>query len=96
MSSELVYLRDLDGSGSMHVCAATDAGAVPYVPETTLTARLSDKDAEIARLRGELEFISNLEGEINPSNYDHDDACNLNRSFCEAITVAAAALEPKP
>lgn len=46
---------------------------------------------EVKRLREALEFISNLEGEINPSNYDHDDACNLNRSFCEAITTAAAA-----
>lgn len=26
-----VWLRDLDGTGSMHVCAAGDPGAVPYV-----------------------------------------------------------------
>jgi len=39
-----------------------------------------------------LEEISDLHGEINPSNYDHDDACELNRQFCYAITTAAAAL----
>lgn len=27
-----VYLRDLDGTGSMHVCAKGDPGAVEYVP----------------------------------------------------------------
>jgi hypothetical protein len=39
-----------------------------------------------------LEEIANLHGEINPSNYDHDGACELNRQFCYAITLAAAAL----
>jgi hypothetical protein len=60
---------------------------------------LEDAQATIARLTAErrelveaLRFISDLEGEINPSNYDHDDACNLNRAFCEAITTAADAL----
>ncbi len=28
---DVVYLRDLDGSGSMHVCAKGDPGALPYV-----------------------------------------------------------------
>ena len=27
-----VYLRDLDGTGSMHVCAKGDPGAVEYIP----------------------------------------------------------------
>lgn len=43
-------------------------------------------------LEGALREISELEGEINPSNYDNDDACELNRQFCYAIVTAAAAL----
>lgn len=27
----LVYLRDLDGTGSMHVCAKNDPGAIAYM-----------------------------------------------------------------
>lgn len=49
--------------------------------------------AEIERLRAALREISDLTGEINPSNYDHDDACELNRQFCYAITVADEALK---
>lgn len=48
-----------------------------------------------ARLVGALEEIRDLHGEINPSNYDHDDACELNRQFCYAITVADAALKDR-
>lgn len=29
---ETVWLRDLDETGSMHVCSKEDLGAVPYVP----------------------------------------------------------------
>ena len=32
MASELVYLRDLDGTGSMHICASGDDGAIAYAP----------------------------------------------------------------
>lgn len=28
-----VYLRDLDGTGSMHVCSKGDAGAIAYCPK---------------------------------------------------------------
>ena len=54
--------------------------------------RIAHQEAVIAGLVDALEEISNLHGEINPSNYDHDDACELNRQFCYGITVAAAAL----
>lgn len=30
--SDLVYLRDLDGTGSMHVCSKGDPGAIAYAP----------------------------------------------------------------
>ena len=48
--------------------------------------------AEVARLREVVGEIRDLPGEINPSNYDHDDACELNRQFCYAISVASTAL----
>ena len=38
MASELVYLRDLDGTGSMHVCASGDDGAIAYAPAATRPA----------------------------------------------------------
>ncbi len=31
---EVVWLRDLDGTGSMHVCTPHDASAVPYSRST--------------------------------------------------------------
>lgn len=31
--------------------------------------------------------------EINPSNYDHEDVCELNRQMIEAMSIIAAALE---
>jgi hypothetical protein len=40
--SEEVYLRDLDGTGSMHVCSDGDAGFIPYLP-----ADLPPTDAQI-------------------------------------------------
>lgn len=39
-----------------------------------------------------LEEISRQDGEINPSNYDHDDACNLNDRFVESVFMAEKAL----
>ena len=39
-----------------------------------------------------LREIRDLHGEINPSNYDHDDACELNRQFVYALTIADQAL----
>lgn len=33
INCDVVYLRDLDGTGSMHVCAKGDPGAVAYVPD---------------------------------------------------------------
>ena len=47
---------------------------------------------EIERLRGALKEIMDLPGEINPSNYDHVDVCELNRQFCLTYEIARAAL----
>ena len=48
--------------------------------------------AENAKLRAALEEITLLPGEINHSNYDHDDVVALNNSFAEAFHIACAAL----
>lgn len=31
LREDVVYLRDVDGTGSMHVCTACDAGAAAYI-----------------------------------------------------------------
>ena len=53
-----------------------------------LAALQRSNDAKDEALRE----IENLPGEINPSNYDHDDVCELNRQFCYAVTIARKAL----
>lgn len=55
-------------------------------------AKIEALEAENARLREALEEIMGLPGEINPSNYDHDDVCELNRQFCYGYAIARAAL----
>lgn len=62
-----------------------------------VTDLIEQQAREIARLREAMEEIRDLTGEINPSNYDHDDACFLNSQFCYAGSIAESALkELKP
>ena len=49
-------------------------------------------EAENERLRAALGQIKALPGEINPSNYDHDDVMVLNNSHIKAFQIAEAAL----
>jgi predicted nuclease with TOPRIM domain len=49
--------------------------------------------AENERLRAALEEIRDLPGEINTSNYNHDDVVRLNDAFIETYHIARAALE---
>lgn len=58
---------------------------------------LAREDA--ARLRklgdgmaGAFMAIMETHREINPSNYSHDDACDLNSAFCEVYDIARTAL----
>lgn len=53
-------------------------------------------NAKVARLEDALREIRDLPGEINPSNYDHDDVCHLNAQFIEAYRIANDALDPQP
>ena len=47
---------------------------------------------EIERLRAALISIMQLDGEINPMNYDAHDVSKLNNAFIEAYHIARAAL----
>ena len=69
-----------------YIAAAQAAAAVIAADRAGLVA-------EIERLREALEEIMGLPGEINPSNYDHDDVCELNRQFCYGYAIARAALK---
>ncbi len=67
----------------------------------TKTAVWSDSEEckflteENAKLRAALGSIMELEGEINPMNYDADDVSKLNNAFIESYHIARAALEGK-
>jgi hypothetical protein len=76
-NSELLTIAWMDGSHSSN---------------TAHRARIAELEAEVERLREALEEIMGLPGEINPSNYDHDDVCELNRQFCYGYAIARAAL----
>ena len=95
MASELVYLRDLDGTGSMHVCASGDDGAIAYAPADTrpapeyagLVERLGD--AELQRLLKDL--TPYREKTIGSLRIDMGEV----RKICRAVEVcdeAATAL----
>ena len=58
-----------------------------------LADRLQALSAEVEMYRAALAEISDLPGEINPSNYDHDDACYLNTQFVDALNIATQALK---
>jgi hypothetical protein len=52
---------------------------------------------EIVRLREALTAITEIGGEINPSNYNHEDVHALNGSYIEMFQIARAALnQEKP
>ena len=60
--------------------------------QSALTAARAQVEAENQRLREALAEINNLPGEINPSNYDHDDVCELNRQFVYSYEIARQVL----
>lgn len=59
---------------------------------TRLAEALRAAEEREKGLREALCEILDLPGEINPSNYDHDDACELNRQFCYGAQIARQAL----
>ena len=55
-------------------------------------ARIEELEAELAIAVEALRFAHDTLGEINPSNYDHDDVCNLNDKSVEVIIALSATL----
>lgn len=50
-------------------------------------------EGEVRVLRKALKDIMDLDGEINPSNFNEDDALYLNSQFIEAFNIAEQALK---
>lgn len=70
-----------DGTTQVGVYSEWNTRAQPSAP-----ADVVEKMAQALR------DIMDLQGEINPSNYDHDDVCKLNSSFVESWIIANAAI----
>lgn len=71
-------------------CATQSFGDDAKAAALTIQRAFEERER---KLREALKEITELHGEINPCNYDHDDACELNRQFCYALTVADQALK---
>lgn len=54
--------------------------------------RIAELEAKLAKAVEELQFDYDTLGEINPSNYNHDDVCNLNDKSVEVILSIKATL----
>jgi hypothetical protein len=82
-------LKAADALASLVPEATRDDAPDEITALRTTLAALQRSNAEKDEALREIE---NLPGEINPSNYDHDDVCELNRQFCHAVTIARKAL----
>lgn len=67
-ATPIAWLRDVDGTGSLHPCAEGDAGAIPVYSDEALDA----KDDEIERLRDDK--VSLLGQVQNPGLPEHPAA----------------------
>lgn len=65
---------------------------VAYRCPKTTDFELKEMQTVAEEMAAALENIKNLEGEINPSNYDHEDVCFLNNAFIETYNIAQQAL----
>ena len=56
----------------------------PNCNKVTEADRIEELEAKLAKAVEALEFVDGkVSWEINPSNYDHDDVCNMNSDWCE-------------
>lgn len=70
--------------------AVANARLIAAAPD--MAAEITSLRAEVERLRAALGQIAELQGELNPSNYTHDDVVMLNNAFGETWQIATAAL----
>lgn len=57
---EKIYARDLDGTGSMHICSMEDPNAVTFIPETPMSSAAPELyEALEAELLGHLTDAQN-------------------------------------
>jgi septal ring factor EnvC (AmiA/AmiB activator) len=92
-AAQAARIAELEREQDESYSKGLSAGATQFAK---LHDRIDEATARAERLEAALREIKDLEGEINTSNYDHDDACELNRQFCYAVNIADAALSPAP
>ena len=93
LTASAARIAELEREQDESYSKGLSAGATQFAK---LHDRIDEANARAERLEAALREIKDLEGEINTSNYDHDDACELNRQFCYAVNIADAALSPAP
>lgn len=119
---EIVWLRNHDGTGSMHPCTPHCDDAQVYYHESIVLMLEADRDkasdwaheqhriadkysARIATLEAENAALREAIGvavlardelqnapELNPSNYSHEQACELNVKATNAFNLLSFAL----
>jgi hypothetical protein len=93
LTAQAARIAELERERDEAYSKGLSAGATQFAK---LHDRIDEANARAERLKAALREIKDLEGEINTSNYDHDDACELNRQFCYAVNIADTALSPAP
>lgn len=60
MSEHIAWLRDLDGTGSLHPCAEGDSGAIEFVSANTLTRKQALIESQQATINELVEAMHGL------------------------------------
>ena len=92
MASELVYLRDLDGTGSMHVCASGDDGAIAYAPADTRPAPEYAGLVERLTMDDAMRFMETACRNWDNFAINHDDADDMRVALENFRATALTAL----
>ena len=80
----VAWLRDIDGTGSLHPCAKSDPGAIEFRPASAITAL----EGEVERLsRDALRYRQLKHGRRQPFG-DTFIVKKFNRTFCEEEGVS--------
>jgi hypothetical protein len=64
-----------------------EAGLIPMATQVRLLALAAERDKLAAMLAEAVEVLRNVDDkiswEINPSNYSHEEVCDMNADWCE-------------